>query len=296
MSMNMSLDNIPKLGLGTYKLKTNEEIIYSMIHAIQSGYRMFDTAELYKNEHLISDFIKHNLPKYNLSRKDIWITTKVAYYTMLEGDETKITNVIENSINLFGGYVDLFLIHASNPNDIMVWNILRKYQQGGFIRNVGISNYNLERLDKFCNIIGADEARMIYANQIEFNPFLNRSELLEKCQSMGIRVIAYGSLYKYNDYIVNIGKKYSRTPEQILLQWAMQKNITVIPMSRNATHIQDNYNAIYNMSDVSNSGNSNKSAEDIGIKNINNSKIFCKEEMEMLNSFDEGYTRFRKHL
>ena len=61
------------------------------------------------------------------------------------------------------GYVDLFLIHASNPNDVMVWHLLREYQKSGKIRNVGISNYNIERLDKFCETIGIEESRMIYA-------------------------------------------------------------------------------------------------------------------------------------
>jgi len=90
-------------------------------------------------------------------------------------------------LNLQGckGYVDLFLIHASNPNDVMVWHILREYQKAGKIRNVGISNYNIERLDTFCNAIGNEETQMIYANQIEFNPFLNRNDLLEKCKGLG---------------------------------------------------------------------------------------------------------------
>ena len=271
MVLEYSIQNIPAIGLGTYKLKTRDEIMYSMEHAIKTGYRMFDTAELYKNEYLISDFIENKLPEYSLSRKDIWITTKIAYYTMLEGNECKIRDVIENSIKLFKGYVDLFLIHASNPNDVMVWHILREYQKAGKIRNIGISNYNIERLNTFCNAIGDEETRMIYANQIEFNPFLNRNDLLEKCQGLGIRVIAYGSLYKSNEYIASVGKKYSRTAEQILLQWANKKGIVVIPMSRNNEHILDNYNAIGNT-------------------------YLDKEEMEMLDSFDECYTRFRKHL
>jgi diketogulonate reductase-like aldo/keto reductase len=271
-----NIENIPVIGLGTYKLKTYDEIMYSMGNAIKSGYRMFDTAELYKNELLVSDFIKNKLPEYNLSRRDIWITTKIAYYTMLEGDDLKIRNVIENSINLFNGYVDLFLIHASNPNDVMVWYILREYQKAGKIRNVGISNYNVERLNTFCEAIGIEETRMIYANQIEFNPFLNRNDLLLKCQEKDIRVIAYGSLYKSNKYVEYLGNKYSRSIEQILLQWAIKKGIIVIPMSRNKEHIFENYNAVSS--------------------NVIVNDILDDEEMAMLDSFDEGYTRFRKHL
>ena len=263
--------DIPMIGLGTYKLKTRDEIMNSMEHAIKTGYRMFDTAELYKNEQLISDFIENNLPDYNLSRNDIWITTKIPYFTMLEGNERKIRDVIENSIRLFKGYVDLFLIHASNPNDVMVWYLLREYQKSGKIRNVGISNYNVERVAMFCDAIGLDETRMIYANQVELNPFLTRNGLVEKCQRIGIRVIAYGSLYKSNDYILELAKKYSRTPEQILLQWASKQGVVVIPMSRNSEHIKDNYNALCDVN-------------------------LTDDDMWNLNNFDEGYTRYRKHL
>jgi diketogulonate reductase-like aldo/keto reductase len=290
MVLEYSIQNIPDIGLGTYKLKTQDEINYSMEHAITAGYRMFDTAELYKNEHLISEFIENRLPEYNLSRKHIWITTKVAYYTMLDGNECKIRNVIESSIKYFKGYVDLFLIHASNPNDIMTWHLLREYQKAGKIRYIGISNYNTERLNTFINAIGNEESRLIYSNQIEFNPFLNRADLLEKCKSIGIRVIAYGSLYKSNDYILGLSKKYDRPVENILLQWAKKKGIVVIPMSRNNQHIRDNYNALSNVIPKVSGKLMSKELDDAVDDYLD------EVEMDMLDSLDEGYTRYRKHL
>jgi diketogulonate reductase-like aldo/keto reductase len=284
---NSMIADIPQIGLGTYKLKTLEEIIYSMNHAIQSGYKMFDTAELYKNEKHISYFIKNELPKYNLSRKDIWITTKVAYFTMLEG-AIKIKNIIQNSIELFEGYVDLFLIHATNHNDIITWNILREFQREGKIRYIGISNYNVEKLDQFIQTIGPDEAKMIYANQIEFNPFLHRKELVKKCINLGIRIIAYGSLYKSNEYIANLGIKYSRTPEQILLQWASSnKGIIVIPMSRNKEHIQDNINCLDRQECILDRQECILDRQEC---------ILDRQEIDILDNFNEGYTRFQKHL
>jgi len=266
------MQDIPFLGLGTYKLKTQKEIDDSLTYAIESGYRMFDTAQLYKNEKLIMNFIQNKLLNYNLSRQDIWITTKVAYFTMLDG-ENSIRNSIENSLEYFDGYVDLFLIHASNQNDIMTWNILREYQKKGKIRYVGISNYNLERLTKFCNNIGVDEIKYIYVNQIEYNPFLNRKELVNLCKSYGIRVIAYGSLYKSNENIKIISNKYDVSIESVLLRWSVQNGCCVIPMSRNKEHIIENYNSV-----------------------INNNYTLTMDDMDILNKLDEGYTRFLKHL
>ena len=271
-----TLPDIPLIGLGTYKLKSADEIYYSMEHAIKSGYRMFDTAELYKNEHHISYFIKNKLAQYNLSRNDIWITTKISYSTILEGEIPNIRKIITNSIELFEGYVDLFLIHSYNPNDVITWNILREYQQIGKIRYLGLSNYNLERLTKFIQNIGNKESKMIYANQIEYNPFLNRKELLEYCHSANIRIIAYGSLNKSNNYIEILSKKYSRTPEQILLQWANGKGIIVIPMSRNSYHIESNISALENK--------------------INTIDKLETNEIEILDNLNENYTKFKKHL
>jgi len=267
--------DIPCLGIGTYKLKTQEEINYTLKNALSSGYKMIDTATIYKNEELISNYLKNHLVDHSLKREDIWITTKIPYFTMLEGKVDKIRKNIETSIELFSGYVDLYLIHASNPNDILTWHILREYQNAGKIRYVGISNYNLERLIKFCVEIGNDEVKHIYMNQIEFNPFLNRSQLLELCFNKGIKVTAYGSLYKTNDYIMSLMDKYKLTSEQILLKWANQKGIVVIPMSRNKDHIMDNYNSI---------------------EGIHSELKIMDEDMKMINGFDEGFTKFLKHL
>jgi len=271
----MSRLDIPNLGIGTYKLKTQEEINHTLKNALSSGYRMIDTATLYKNEELISNYLKTHMTNHGLNRNDIWITTKVPYFTMLEGKVEKIRKGIETSIELFGGYVDLYLIHASNPNDVLTWHILREYQTAGKIRNVGISNYNLERLIKFCEEIGNDEVQYIYMNQIEFNPFLNRSPLLELCFKKGIKITAYGSLYKTNDYIVSLADKYKLSCEQILLKWAKQKCIVVIPMSRNSDHILDNYNSI---------------------QGVHSELNILDEDMKMLDGFDEGFTKFLKHL
>lgn len=263
---------IPSLGLGTYKLKTQDEITHSMSCAIESGYRMFDTAALYKNEKYIMNFINNNLPNYGLSRSDIWITTKVAYFTMLDGEDA-IRKSIENSLECLGGYIDLLLIHASNPNDIITWNILREYQNASKVRYVGISNYNVERLQKFFETIGEDEIKHIYVNQIEFNPYLNRSDLIELCKSFGIKVIVYGSLYKSCEKVKMISEKHSVSCESVLLRWSVENGCIVIPMSRDKNHIHENYNSVYG-----------------------DDYMLTSSEMKILNMLDEGYTRFKKHL
>ena len=119
---------IPKIGFGTYKLTTREELFPALEAAIQAGYRMIDTAQLYKNEALIAEFIYEILPGMGITRQDLWITTKVPFFTMIKGNEAKIREGIEQSIRLFGGHVDLYLIHSYTKYDQLVWRILREYQ------------------------------------------------------------------------------------------------------------------------------------------------------------------------
>ena len=277
------LEDIPKIGFGTYKIKTQEEINNCLKYALQSGYRHIDTAQLYKNEHLISNFLENQMPELGIgcTRHDLWITTKVPYFTMLEGDEEKIRKSILQSCNYFGGYVDLYLIHASNPNDMKTWRILQEYQKSGHIRYIGLSNYNLERLNNFIERLGLNSGEHgIYMNQIEFNPFLNRADLVASCQELGIRVTAYGSLYKKNELIKRIVSNMNEmdnksnsvefTEEQILLAWSASKNIIVIPMSANPQHIEDNYKSMM-------------------IK-------LHEDDIARLNKLHENYTRYAKHL
>jgi 2,5-diketo-D-gluconate reductase B len=218
------------------------------------------------------------LPELGLSRNDLWITSKVPYFTMLEGDEDKIRKSILQSCDYFGGYIDLYLIHASNPNDMMVWRILQEYQRSGHIRYIGLSNYNLDRLNDFIERLGDACSREhgIYMNQIEYNPFLNRQALVSRCHELGIRITAYGSLYKSNALVSNIAVCVSNrdgvdyTTEQVVLAWAANKNIVVIPMSRNKEHIETN----------------------IASMNIR----LWRDEIEQLDNLNENYTRYAKHL
>jgi 2,5-diketo-D-gluconate reductase B len=284
MQQDYKVFDIPAIGFGTYKLKTQAEISYTLEHALRVGYRHIDTAQLYKNEHLVAHFLASHLPTLGIDCKrcDLWITTKVAYFTMLEGNEEKLRKSILQSCDYFGGYVDLYLIHASNPNDLKVWNILQEFQRAGKIRYIGLSNYNLERLNDFIKRLeeasathSASGEHGIYMNQIEYNPFLNRDELVARCNELGIRITAYGSLYKTNEVLKRIAAGLSSggticTSTQVLLAWAASKNIVVIPMSKNPQHIEDN---------------------------IKSMKIkLASDDIARLDSLNENYTRYAKHL
>lgn len=230
---------LPLIGIGTYKLRTQEAINITLDNAIKNGYKLIDTAEHYKNQKLIGNYFLNN-PNV---RQNIWITSKASFVNMKKGEDEIIKGINKTFEDLNTDYVDLYLLHAPiEEGYISAWNYMRTLQKAGKIHHVGVSNFTVPKLIKFMDLIGPEESKYIYCNQIEFNPFLNRKEIVKFCNKNNIHVTAYGSLYKSNEMIENIANNLNKTLQQILLKWAISQNIRVIPMSQNPDHIKDNIN------------------------------------------------------
>lgn len=235
---------------GTYTIFDEKQLLSSLETAYKYGYRRVDTATLYKNQHIVGQFINTLEPNYihatkssdiksYLNKRDtLWITSKVSFRVMPKG-EVDIRKSIDKTLrDLQTHYIDLMLIHAPEKNDILTWKILCEYKEKGLIRNIGLSNYNLIKLKEFIKSI--DNPEEIYCNQIEFNPFLNRKELIEYCKSLHIKVVTYGNLY-YSNYIIDaIAEKMNKTKEQILLRFALQKELDIVIMSIEEKYIKMN--------------------------------------------------------
>ena len=260
--------DFPLIGIGTYKVKPQENIDIMLNHAFQTGYTMIDTAEIYRNQKYIGKFLKDH-PEIN--RNNIWITSKVNFINVFKNDELEIIKSINQTfIDLKTSYIDLYLIHCPIENmNIKIWEILRNLQKEGKIRHVGVSNFTYDKLKKFIEEIGSIESKYIYCNQIEFNPFLNRKELINYCFENNIKVVAYGSLNKKNDLIESIATKLNKTQEQVLLKWALQNNVHIIPMALNPRYINDNFNLDFNI---------------------------LEDDIKKMNDLNENYAVFAKYL
>jgi len=251
---NKHLEITDHIYFGTYKLTNEETLLNSLENVYKYGYTKIDTATLYKNQHIIGKFL--NTPdnkvnttyittdsqidlKISLTKRDkFWITSKVSFRIMPKG-ESEIRKSIDKTLSdLQTHYIDLMIIHSPEKNDILTWKILCDYKEKGLIRNIGLSNYNLEKLKTFIKHI--DNPENIYCNQIEFNPFLNRKDLIDYCQSLNIKVITYGNLY-YTNYIIDaIADKMNKTKEQICARFAIQKGLDIILMADEEKHIKMN--------------------------------------------------------
>ncbi|MDY5663734.1 MAG: aldo/keto reductase [Blautia sp.] len=225
---------MPLLGLGVYKT-ADSEAETAISAAVNAGYRMIDTASVYKNEESVGKAIA----KCGVPRKDLFITSKIWNTAQRLGD---IEGAFYRSLDrLKLDYVDLYLIHWPVPGCYTgTWKSMEKILDSGRALSIGVSNfqiYHLEELKKISGIVPA-------VNQIECHPLCYPKELIEYCRDEGIQVQAYAPLargaYFDHDVMCVLATKYARTPAQIGLRWAIQKGISVIPKSVNPDRIASN--------------------------------------------------------
>ena len=226
---------IPVFGFGTYQLTGEKRVKEALRAALETGYRLIDTAQMYGNEKFVGDVIRQS----GIPREEIYITTK------LDNDQhgyDKAKLSFDKSMDrLQLDYVDLFLIHWPVEGlRLESWRALVDiYNQGG-AKAIGVSNYTIRHLKELFNNSETKPA----VNQVEFNPFNFQDDLLSFCKEEGIRLQGYTPLSRTNkfnnDTIQELSSKYSKTPAQIMLRWALQHNVIPIPKSSHPERIKEN--------------------------------------------------------
>ncbi|XP_047136677.1 uncharacterized oxidoreductase YtbE isoform X1 [Hydra vulgaris] len=246
-------NEIPMIGLGTFKLKNsvNSEEVYRVLDvAIESGYRLIDTASCYRNEEDIGFALEKLYVKHNIKRQDLFITSKLAPKDM--GYDSAISTVAETLSKLKTTYLDLYLIHwpaKSNLSPVSTehsgfrketWNAFQYLFKQGSLKSIGVSNFTKKHLEEL--FLYADIPPSV--NQVEFHPYLYQKELLEFCHKNNIFLQAYSSLgtgqLVKETLIQQLAQKYRTSAAQVLLKWALQQNVGVIPMSTSTDHIRSN--------------------------------------------------------
>lgn len=228
---------MPLLGLGVYKLPDDVQAEAAVTSAISAGYRMIDTASVYKNE----ESVGRAIAKCGVPRKDLFIISKIWNNAQRLSD---VQGAFSRSLDrLKVSYVDLYLIHWPVPGCYLsTWKELESILESGRALSIGVSNFDIRHLEELRKISGVIPA----VNQIECHPLCYPAELIEYCKAFGIQVQAYAPLargaYFDNDVMCVLGTKYARTPAQIGLRWAIQKGISVIPKSINPERIRSNGN------------------------------------------------------
>jgi diketogulonate reductase-like aldo/keto reductase len=225
---------MPYLGLGTW-LMSRREAHTCVGWALEAGYRHIDTAKLYANEREVGAAVRES----GIPREDIFVTTK-----LIDEDQgyRRTFQGFNESLSKMGlDYIDLYLIHfpvARLRGDS--WRAMVEILQTGAVRAIGVSNYVEQHLDELL----ARSTVVPAVNQVMCNPYVYPVQVQDYCRARGIVLEGYSPLthaWRINDpRLARIGKQYGKTAAQVLIRWAMQKGIPVIPKSVHRERISEN--------------------------------------------------------
>ncbi|CAM3133305.1 diketogulonate reductase-like aldo/keto reductase [Sporolactobacillus spathodeae] len=226
---------MPGLGLGVWRVPDGEPVIHSVLNGLEAGYRMIDTAERYHNERGVGEAIRRS----GIARDQLFITSKL--WNDDQGYESTL-RAYDTSLKKLGlDYLDLYLIHWPITGVYQEsWKAMVKLYQEGRVRAIGVSNFHphhIESLKEVSDVVP-------FVDQVELHPLLSQEPLRQYCKQQGIQIEGYSPLgtgtVLDNPVIVKIASQYDKTPAQIILRWAIQNDIIVIPRSTQKAHIESN--------------------------------------------------------
>ncbi|MED5075781.1 aldo/keto reductase [Geobacillus stearothermophilus] len=226
---------MPWVGLGVYKVKEGEEVKSTVRTALEIGYRHIDTAAFYENEEGVGQAIRES----GIPREQVFVTTKV--WNTDQGYETTL-KAFDASLKKLGfDYVDLYLVHWPVKGKYKeTYKALEKLYKDGYVRAIGVSNFQIHHLQ---DVLADCEIKPM-VNQVEYHPRLTQKELLTFCRENGIQLEAWSPLMRgeilSEPTIVEIGKKYGKTPAQVVLRWGLQHGVVTIPKSVTPARIKEN--------------------------------------------------------
>jgi diketogulonate reductase-like aldo/keto reductase len=226
---------MPLLGLGVYDMYDREAEV-AVGCALEIGYRLIDTAAMYRNEREIGNAIRAS----GLPRSEIFLTTKVADPD--QGYDATLEAFDESSRKLNCDYIDLYLVHwPLRATRRETWRALETLYAEKRVRAIGVANY----LIPFLNEMDTYGVITPAVDQVEFSPYLYLEDLLLECKRRNIQLQAYTPLARGQRFsdprLMRMAKKYSRTPAQMILRWALQLGVSTIPKSSNRARLEENF-------------------------------------------------------
>lgn len=230
-------NKMPQLGLGVFQvpdLKVAEKVVTD---ALQTGYRLIDTAAAYGNEEGVGAAIN----KSDIDRDDIFVTSKlfVDHYSY-----EKAKQGIDESLQKLGlDYLDLYLLHQPYGDVAGAWRALEEAQQAGKIKSIGVSNF---APDQLMNLVLMSNVKPA-VNQIEVSPWYQENDAVQFNKEQDIQTEAWAPFAEgqhdifVNEPIAEIGAKYGKSNGQVILRWLLQRGIVAIPKSVHQERMAENF-------------------------------------------------------
>ncbi|SDE24421.1 aldo/keto reductase [Glycomyces harbinensis] len=231
---------IPRYGYGTFRID-DAEVAAAVTAALDTGYRLIDTAVGYQNEVGVGRAIG----AAGLGREEIFLTSKVWDHGY---DEVR-RNLDESLERLGTDYLDLYLLHWPRPDVdkyVESWRALVDARSEGLIRSAGVSNFTIEHLAR----VEAETGAAPEVNQVELHPYFSQPELRAYHEEHGVVTESWGPLGLRAEGLFEepavqaVAKAQGRTPAQVVLRWNLQRGNVVIPKSVTPARIAENWEVL----------------------------------------------------
>ncbi|UYN91265.1 MAG: aldo/keto reductase [Anaerolineales bacterium] len=226
---------IPQLGFGTSGLKEMAQA--SVLHALRTGYRHIDTADIYETHLPVGAALRES----GLPRNEVFITTKLWRHSVTAD---KVAPAVERFLNELGtDYIDLLLIHwpreEAEPEETLP--AMEAVRQSGKVRALGVSNFDVALLER-----SLKTGVQVTNNQIKYNLETRPNHIVAFCQANNITVTAYSPIRSLGSEaaqtrLSELGAKYGASSQQLALAWLLGKGLIPIPRSTKPENIEANY-------------------------------------------------------
>jgi 2,5-diketo-D-gluconate reductase A len=230
---------IPQLGFGVFQIEP-ADTAWAVGAALEAGYRPIDTAEMYGNEKEVGEAVRAS----GLDRADVFITSKLDNGLHRPDDARRAFDGTLAALDV--GYVDLFLIHWPLPTRyggdfVSTWRTLEEFRADGRARSIGVSNFQIEHLQRLAAETGVAPA----VNQIERHPYLANEAVHAYGAAHGIATEAWSPIAQGqvlgDPAITEIADRLGRSPAQVVLRWHIEHGTIVFPKSTTPARIEENF-------------------------------------------------------